>query len=69
MVKNPLCNAGDVGLIPGRGTKIPSAVEQLSPYTTTTELSCSGIHEPQLSGLCATRNDAACKTPRSTMAR
>ena len=26
-VKNLLCNAGDVGLIPGQGTKIPHAVE------------------------------------------
>ena len=31
MVKNLPCNAG---LIPGRGTKIPHAVEQLSPPTT-----------------------------------
>ena len=23
VVKNPLCNAEDVGLIPGQGTKIP----------------------------------------------
>ena len=38
MVKNPPCNAVDVGSIPGQGTKIPHAVEQLSPCTTTTEL-------------------------------
>ena len=25
MVKNPPANAGDVGLIPGQGTKIPPA--------------------------------------------
>ena len=25
MVKNPHCNAGDVGSIPGWGTKIPQA--------------------------------------------
>ena len=30
MVKNPLCNAGDVGSILGQGTKTPYAVEQLS---------------------------------------
>ena len=31
VVKNPACNAGDTGLIPGRETKIPEATEQLSP--------------------------------------
>ena len=29
MVKNPLRNAGNAGLIPGQGTKIPHTVEQL----------------------------------------
>lgn len=29
------CNAGDMDLIPGRGTGIPHAVQQLSPHTTT----------------------------------
>ena len=37
MVKNPPCNAGDMGLIPVQGTKIPKAVEQLSPRTITRE--------------------------------
>ena len=37
MLKNLPCNAGDLGLIPGRGTRIPHAVEQLSPSATTTE--------------------------------
>ena len=37
MVENPPSNAGDVSSIPGRGTKIPYAVGQLSPQTTTTE--------------------------------
>ena len=27
VVKNLLCNAGDIGLIPGQGTKIPHASE------------------------------------------
>ena len=31
-VKNPLCNAGDMSSIPGRGTKIPHATGQLSPH-------------------------------------
>ena len=38
MVKNPSSNAGDAGLIPGGGTKIPHAVGQISLCTTTTEL-------------------------------
>ena len=37
MVKNPPANAGDMGSIPGQGTKIPHAVEQLSLCATTTE--------------------------------
>ena len=36
-VKNPPCNAGDAGSIPGRGTEIPCAVEQLNPRATTRE--------------------------------
>ena len=35
VVKNPPSNAGDVGSIPGPGSKIPHATEQLSPYITT----------------------------------
>ena len=35
MVKNLPSNAGDVGSIPGRGTKIPHAVGQLSPCAAT----------------------------------
>ena len=35
VVKNLPCNAGDSGLSPGQGTKIPNAREQPSPHTTT----------------------------------
>ena len=38
VVKNLPSNAGDASSIPGRGTKIPHAAGQLSPLTTTTEL-------------------------------
>ena len=38
MVKDPPANAGDVGSIPGQGTKIPHAAGQQSPHATTTEL-------------------------------
>ena len=37
VVKNPPSNAGDVGSIPGRGTKIPRATGQVSPRATTIE--------------------------------
>ena len=37
MVKNPPANARDTGSIPGQGTKIPYATEQLSPLAATTE--------------------------------
>ena len=33
-VKNTPCNAGDVGSIPGQGTKIPHTLGQLSPHLT-----------------------------------
>ena len=33
-VKNSPPNVGDMGLIPGWGTMIPHAMEQLSPHTT-----------------------------------
>ena len=35
VVKNLPCNAGDVGLIPDQGTKIPHAAEGLRPPATT----------------------------------
>ena len=37
VVKNLPCNAGDGSFIPGRGTKIPHAVEQLRPHAITRE--------------------------------
>ena len=37
VVKNLPSNAGDVGSIPVRGTKIPHAMGQLSPRAATTE--------------------------------
>ena len=48
VVKNPLCNAGDMGSTPGQGTKIPHALEQLSPHATTTEPvhHNQGVHGP-----------------------
>ena len=43
MVKNLTCKAGDVGLIPGLGTKIPQVAVQLNLSATTTEPVCSGV--------------------------
>ena len=40
VVKNLPSNAGGVGSMPGRGTKIPHAAGQLSPCAATTELTC-----------------------------
>ena len=40
VVKNLPCNAENVGSILGQGTKIPQAVEQLSPCATTSEPTC-----------------------------
>ena len=37
IVKNPPCNAGDVGSNPGRGMRIPHALEQLGLCTTTAD--------------------------------
>ena len=39
VVKNPSANAGDTGWIPGL-RKIPHAVGQLSPHSTTAEPPC-----------------------------
>ena len=48
VVKKPPSNAGDAGLITGRGTKIPHAAGQLNPHATTTKPVHSGAHAPQL---------------------
>ena len=61
VVKNPPSNAGDMGLIPGGGTKIPHAVGQLSPRAATTEPTRSGAHAPQLArSPCAATKDPVC---------
>ena len=42
VVKNRPSNAGDVGLISGRGSKISHVKGKLSPCDVTTEATCSG---------------------------
>ena len=46
MVKNLPPKAGDAGLIPGWGTKIPHAEEQLSPLAKTTEAGAAARESP-----------------------
>ena len=41
MVKNPSSNAGDLCLIPGRGTKIPHAVRQPNQHIPTRKSLCT----------------------------
>ena len=50
MVRNPSCNAGDAGSIPGQGTKIPHAAGQISLCAATTDPACRnwGACVPQL---------------------
>ena len=62
VVKNPSCNAGDTGSIPGRGTKIPHAAGQLSPCATTWEPKC---HNYRAHVLWSPR--ATAKSPRGAM--
>ena len=40
VVKNPTCNAGDMGSIPGQGSKISHAAGQLNPHAATRESMC-----------------------------
>ena len=55
VVKNPLCNAGDVDLIASQRSKTLQIAEELSPRTTTTEPTHSGDHTAQLGSPCNTR--------------
>ena len=60
VIKNPPSNAGDMGLIPGWGTKIPHATGQLSLHAKSTESVHSRAHVPQLESPCATTIEPAC---------
>ena len=48
VLNNSLCNAGDVGSVPGQETKIPHAMEQISLCAITRELTC---HNQRVCGL------------------
>ena len=58
VVKNPPYSAGDLGLIPGQGTKIPLAAGQLSLHASTRE---EKTRTPQLER----SPSAAMKSPRA----
>ena len=47
LVENSPSSAGDVGSIPGQGTKVPHPMGQLSQCIATTEPRCFGAHTPQ----------------------
>ena len=55
VAKNLPCNAGDAGFIPGQGTKIPPATEQLSLYVATTEPVHSGVRFTAVESVCHSR--------------
>ena len=57
VVKNPPSNAGDAGLFPGRGTKIPHAVGQLSLRAPEPKRHTQRAHVPQVLSLHATTRD------------
>ena len=57
MVKNPPCNVGDVDSIPGLGTKIPNATEQLSPHATATK-----TLSPSRESVHCNKNNPMCQT-------
>ena len=60
MVRNPPSNAGDVGSILGRGTRILHVAGQLSPHAATTEPTCSRARAPQLESPHAATTEPAC---------
>ena len=60
VLENSLCNAGEVGLIPGQGTKIPHAVEQPVPRDATTEPVHPGACVPPLESPCAATEEPTC---------
>ena len=46
MIKNPACKAGEHGFDACRGTKIPHAVRQLNPCTSTRKSTCHKLQSP-----------------------
>ena len=70
VVKNPPCNAGDVGSISAWGTKIPHAMGQLSRCVATTEPEHSGARVSQeKSWLTATEDSPSTITPALATAK
>ena len=65
MVKNPPNNTGDMGSIPGLGTKILHAVEQLSLCATITEAREVWSRATQLEGICSLQRKICMMPQRS----
>ena len=56
-VENPPSNVGDVGSIPGQGTKIPHVAGLLGPHATTKEPMCRNYRAHTLWSLSATTKE------------
>ena len=54
-----LWNTGDMGSIPGRGTKVTGVAEYLSSHGAVTEPVRSRVHMPQPESLCTSMKDPA----------
>ena len=67
MVENLPSNAGDVGSIPGRGTKISHAMGQLSLHATTTEPTLWSPHATTREKLTRCKEEPAHCKKRSCM--
>ena len=65
VIKNPPCNPGDKGSVPGQGTKILHAAEQPSPGATATELACATT-EARNCNLCSAAREATATRSQST---
>ena len=61
MVKNPPCNAAVTGSIPGQGTKISHAMEQLSLRVATTETVCQSLSTTTRESV--RHNEGSCMAP------
>ena len=65
VAKNLPLSSGDLGSVPGWGTKILHASGQLSPHAAATEPSCSAALEPQLGKvMCHSKGPAQQKRER-----
>ena len=62
VVKNPPTNAGDTGLISGRGN--PTGLRATEPVATASEPTCGNYWSPCNQSLCSITREAAMRSPR-----